>query len=130
METSDIHILVVDDEAVVNINLSGYLEDEGFTVFSAASAEEALELIDQQRIDVGIIDMRLPGMDGNALILKAYHKQRAMKFLIHTGSTNYSLPQSLIELGLGEAQVLRKPVSDLSILPRMIYEMFSMDDNK
>jgi len=125
MDASEIKILVVDDESVVNENLAGYLEDEGFTVYTAASGEEALPLIERQAIDIGIIDMRLPGMDGNTLILKAHQRQPLMKFLIHTGSTNYALPQSLIDIGLVPAQVLRKPLSDLSALTRKINNLYS-----
>ncbi len=124
MDTSDINILVVDDESVVKENLAGYLEDEGFTVYTAASGEEALSLIERQAIDIGIIDMCLPGMDGNTLILKAQQRQPVMQFLIHTGSTNYMLPQSLIEIGLVPEHVLRKPLSDLSVLTRMINKIF------
>lgn len=124
MDASDINILVVDDESVVKENLAGYLEDEGFTVYTASSGEEALPLIENQAIHIGIIDMRLPGMDGNTLILKAHQRQPMMKFLIHTGSTNYVLPQSLIDIGFVPAQVLRKPLSDLSVLTRMIHAIY------
>jgi CheY-like chemotaxis protein len=127
MEASEIKILIVDDEDVVNANLEAFLEDEGFTVFTAASGEAALRLIEREALDVGIIDMRLPGMDGNTLILKAHQKQPLMKFLIHTGSTNYVLPQALLDKGLTKEQVLRKPLSDLSVLPRMINQLVTME---
>jgi two-component system, OmpR family, response regulator len=81
MSASNIKILVVDDESVVSVNLSAYLEDEGFIVYSAASGEEALDLIRDHDIDIGIIDMRLPGIDGNTLIIKAHDMHPVMKFL-------------------------------------------------
>ncbi|MDZ7833202.1 MAG: response regulator [Desulfobacterales bacterium] len=127
MGHSEIKILVVDDEEVVNANLQAFLEDEGFTVYTAASGEAALQLLDRQAVDVGIIDMRLPGMDGNTLILNAHQKQPLMKFLIHTGSTNYALPQALLDIGLTKAQVFRKPLSDLSVLTPMINQLSNME---
>jgi len=127
MDASEIKILVVDDEDVVNANLEAFLEDEGFTVFTAGSGEAALRLMDRQRLDVGIIDMRLPGMDGNTLILKAHQKQPLMKFLIHTGSTNYALPPALLDMGLTKEQVFRKPLSDLSVLTRTINQLVTME---
>jgi CheY-like chemotaxis protein len=75
MNVSNIKVLVVDDESVVCSNVAAFLEDEGFTVFSAASGEEALDLILKQKMDVAIIDIRLPGMDGNMLIVKAHEIQ-------------------------------------------------------
>ena len=127
MDSSDIKIIVVDDEHVVNANLVAFLEDEGFKVFAATSGEEALGLMAKQAIDIGIIDMRLPGMDGNTLILKAHEMQAGMKFLIHTGSTNYVLPQSLIKIGMSPEQVFRKPLSDLTVLTRMINKVLFGD---
>ena len=125
MASPNIKILVVDDENIVSVNLTAYLEDEGFIVFSAASGEEALDLIKEHEIDIGIIDMRLPGIDGNTLIMKAHDMYPVMKFLIHTGSTNYGLPKSLIDIGLTHEQVLRKPLGDMSVLTRSIKKLLS-----
>ncbi len=125
MNFSDIKILVVDDEFVVNANLTAYFEDEGFTVFSAASGEEALALMAEQAFDIGIIDMRLPGIDGNALILKAHELQPRMMFLVHTGSTNYHLPKSLTAIGMNRKMVFQKPLADLSVLARAIKQLIS-----
>jgi len=94
-----------DKGAAFIIKLPAFLEDEGFTVFSAASGEEALDLILKQEIDVAIIDMRLPGINGDTLILKAHEIQPVLKFLIHTGSTNYSVSRSLEEIGVKKDQV-------------------------
>jgi two-component system, OmpR family, response regulator len=120
MDISNIKVLVVDDEGVVCSNVAAFLEDEEFTVFSAASGEEALDLLLKQKIDVAIIDMRLPGIDGDTLILKAHEIQPVLKFLIHTGSTNYSVPRSLEEIGVKNEQVFRKPLSDMSVLTKGI----------
>ena len=110
------HVLVVDDEIMIRVNLMAYLEDEGFDVQCAESGEDALELLRSQRFDVGIIDMRLPGMDGNAFILRAHALDAHMRFIIHKGSTEYSLPNELIELGLNSRDVLLKPFADMNIL--------------
>jgi len=109
-------ILVVDDEDMVRINLVAFLEDEGFEVLSAASGEDALDLLQSSSADLGIIDMRLPGMDGNELIATAKQRYPHMHFVIHTGSTEYTLPSQLIELGLTEALVMHKPLADMGLL--------------
>lgn len=119
----DVKILIVDDEQVICTNLGAYLEDEGFSVRTASSGEEGLEFLREEEAHVGIIDMRLPGMDGNTFIMKAAELCPKMKFIIHTGSTNYSLPPSLIKIGISPNQVFRKPVQDMSKLVDAIYSV-------
>lgn len=111
-----VRVLVVDDEAIIRDNLVSFLEDEHFTVFVASSAEQALGLLEQEPVDVGIVDVRLPCMDGNSFILEASRLNPDLKYLIHTGSLEYVLPPELRSLGLSERDVLRKPVADMNIL--------------
>jgi CheY-like chemotaxis protein len=123
MDVSNIKVLVVDDEFAVCSNVAAFMEDEGFTVFSAASGEEALDLLLKQEIDVAIIDMRLPGIDGDTLILKAHQIQPLLKFLIHTGSINYSISRAIEEAGVKKQQIYRKPLSDLNVLSQGIIDL-------
>jgi two-component system nitrogen regulation response regulator GlnG len=58
------HILIVDDEEAVCWSLQRALGREGHAVSVAASAEQAFVLLNRQRPDVLILDVRLPGMDG------------------------------------------------------------------
>jgi two-component system, NtrC family, nitrogen regulation response regulator GlnG len=58
------HVLIVDDEEAVCWSLQRALSGEGYSVSVAASAEQAFTLLNQQRPDVLILDVRLPGMDG------------------------------------------------------------------
>ena len=116
-------IIVVDDEKTVLLNLIAYLEDEGFDVIGAENAEQALELIAKEKPDVGIIDLRLPGMNGNELILAVHKLQPSMKVMIHTGSTDYVLPNELETIGICEEQVIHKPVSDMQIICDVIKKL-------
>ncbi len=117
---SDIHVLLVDDEASVRDNLQAYLEDEGFIVIPAGSGEEALDAVEQQRFGVAIVDMRLPGMSGNDFIRRAIELSEQLHFIIHTGSLEYQLPEDLHSLGVSPADVLLKPIGDLSELTRRL----------
>jgi two-component system alkaline phosphatase synthesis response regulator PhoP len=57
-------ILVVDDEArLVNL-VRGYLEQEGYTVFSATNGREALFVAREERPDLIVLDLMMPEMDG------------------------------------------------------------------
>ena len=112
--------LLVEDEESVRMNLTVFLEDEGFVVHAANTAEDALDILSTEKIDAGIIDLRLSGMDGNTLILKAHELQPDMKFVIHTGSMEYMLPRKLLNIGIGPQQVFVKPLLDMNLLVRAI----------
>jgi two-component system, OmpR family, response regulator ResD len=58
------HILVVDDEVTVRDVLRRYLEHEGYRVSEAESGTEALAYIREQRPDLIVLDIMLPGVDG------------------------------------------------------------------
>lgn len=57
-------ILIVDDEAAIRASLSGILEDEGFVPMAAASAEEGLQLLEEKAVNLVLLDIWMPGMDG------------------------------------------------------------------
>lgn len=59
-----IRILVVDDEPTVREGLVEWFSEEGWTVESAADAEQALAVLGSGRFDLALLDIRLPGMDG------------------------------------------------------------------
>jgi len=62
------HILIVDDEPSICWGLSQLGENLGHSVAGASSAEQGLELAQEQRPDLVILDVRLPGMDGLSAI--------------------------------------------------------------
>lgn len=57
-------ILIIDDEEPIRLSLSGILEDEGYEVVMAGSAEEGLATVDDAAPDLVFLDIWLPGMDG------------------------------------------------------------------
>src|SRR5438105_13060904 len=57
-------VLVVDDEPHLLHAVQLYLEDEGFTVLTAANGQEALRKIREQLPDAVVMDVQMPGMDG------------------------------------------------------------------
>ncbi len=80
-------ILVVDDEMVIREVLARYLTTRGHAVVAAANAEQALRLAEQGSFDVIISDLRMPGMDGRALIrrLRTLPSCRDTRFVLSTG---------------------------------------------
>ncbi len=117
-------ILVVDDEQMVRENLVDYLEDEGLDVISVGSAEEAITLMKTEKAEVAIVDMRLPVMHGNDLIIKLKELRPDMDFIIHTGSVDYAVPPDVRNLGISSENVLLKPVADMNIFIQKIKSLF------
>ncbi len=113
-------ILIVDDEDTIRLNLEAFLEDENCLVISAATVRDALDKLASHPFDAGIIDIRLPDMDGNFLILEAHRLQPEMKFIIHTGSASYTLPEPLTAIGITSEQIFVKPVGDMGMLLQAI----------
>jgi CheY-like chemotaxis protein len=125
MTDSRVWVLVVDDDEFVRINLVTFLEDEGFEVLSAASGEEALEILNRQPVRVVVVDMRLPGMDGNAFIAHAHVIHPLIRFIVHTGSINYTLPDLQRRLGVRPEHVYLKPLADMTVLRNAIDQLIS-----
>ncbi len=122
MECSDIRVLLVDDDQMIRDCITAYLEDDGFCVYGAASAEEALESIASICPAVCIADMRLPGMNGEEFINRAHRLCPAVRYLLHTGML-YSVSDELRAIGMTADDVLLKPIHDLSKLVDKIKQM-------
>jgi DNA-binding NtrC family response regulator len=126
--SSLIKVLVVDDEPSIRKSLQEFLDDFNFAVTSADSAEAALKLIAVHHFDVGIIDLRLPGMNGDVLIKNAHQMNPKMKFIIHTGSVGYQISQELLNAGMKPEHVFLKPLPDLNMITDAIREFFPVEN--
>lgn len=116
-------ILIIDDEEVIRANLVAYFEDEEYEVMAVPDGESAMDLLQSYAADVVIVDMRLPGIDGNHLIQKIKGQHDHIKFLIHTGSASYAVPPELEVLGIREEHIVKKPALDMSIFTRRIKKL-------
>ena len=62
------NILIADDEDMIRELISVTLSKEGFTCFQAASAEEGLQIINGQQLDIALLDIMMPGRSGIELL--------------------------------------------------------------
>jgi two-component system NtrC family response regulator len=62
------HLLIVDDEEAQRTVLAGFLRKRGFRVTTAASADEALRIVEGETVDLVLTDMRMPGRSGVDLL--------------------------------------------------------------
>ena len=91
-------ILTVDDDPLVALNTSALLEELGHTVYSAASAVHALEILRREKkIDLLITDQLMPGMTGSELATRIRAEKTQLPIILATGYA---------ELAPGEAEGL------------------------
>jgi CheY-like chemotaxis protein len=93
------HILVVDDISDVRATLSGFLIDEGYDICSAASMEEALELLAINHFDVAVLDVRLDETDED---------NRDGLLLMHTIKKKYPHTVSVLLTGYADVKMVRE----------------------
>ncbi len=79
------HLLLVDDEAALREAIAERLGDHGFIVEQAANGEEAIARLADFAFDVLITDMRLPGVDGRAVLDAALERYPEIIAIIITG---------------------------------------------
>lgn len=120
MSDEMVKVLVIDDEEMVSRMLRAYLELQGMDVTTAAAGEEALELLAAGRFHAAIVDMRLPDMTGDEVIVRATGISPGTHFFIHTGSLDFRLSEKLREIGIGEDDIIQKPVSDMGEIYRAV----------
>ena len=106
------NILLVDDEPHLLKAFSLMLDGEGYEIFTANDGLQALEVLDDEAIDLVITDALMPNLDGVSLIKKSSEANPSLRYLMVTGSTNIedcSCLQNLRER-MPTLEVLSKPV--------------------
>jgi DNA-binding response OmpR family regulator len=107
-------VLVIDDEPSVADALKVILSDSGYQVAIAATGREALEQLGKRRLDLAIIDVRLPDMSGLDVLR---HLRRSLPNTPVIIITAHYTPELAAEsLSLGAAGVLAKPFSPSDLL--------------
>lgn len=78
-------ILLVDDEANIRLTLGALLQRAGYLVTPATDGAAALGLLDQQPFDLLLVDLKMPGMDGMAVVAAARTRQPDLAVIVLTG---------------------------------------------
>ena len=105
----DLRLLLVDDEVDFLRTTAQRLRLRGLDVTTAASGEEALQIAAAQPVDVALIDLAMPGMDGLQTLAKLKERIPALKvvFLLTGRAT---IKTGVEALRLGAVDVLEKPI--------------------
>ena len=101
-------MLVVDDEELTRLNLKHVLEKEGYVVLTAPNGAEALELLNQNKFDVILTDLKMEKVDGMTLLSKAKENHPDTEVIIITGYA--TVPMAVEAMQKGSYQFLAKPL--------------------
>ena len=82
---ASLHVLAVDDDALVLMNTSAMLEELGHEVVEAGSAKQALEFFNRQPFDLVITDQAMPHMTGSQLAEAVRALRPDIPIIIATG---------------------------------------------
>lgn len=115
-------ILLVDDEAEFIETLGKRLARRGLTVHLANSGQEALKVIAATDLDVVVLDVKMPGMDGIETLQKIKEIKPELEVLMLTAHANVEVAMRGMELGAFD--YLMKPVE----LDELLYKI--QDANK
>src|ERR671913_1535537 len=101
------HLLLVDDEAALREAIAERLADHGFVVEQASSGEEALARLTDFAFDVIVTDLRLPGVDGRAVLESALERYPEIIAIIITGFG--TVKDAVNAIKQGAADFITKP---------------------
>ncbi|WP_027711290.1 two-component system response regulator GlrR [Dickeya chrysanthemi] len=101
-------LLLVDDDPSLLKLLGMRLTSEGFTVTTATNGQDALRLLQREKIDLVISDLRMDEMDGLALFAEIQKNQPGMPVIILTA--HGSIPEAVAATQQGVFSFLTKPV--------------------
>jgi DNA-binding response OmpR family regulator len=111
------HILLVEDDVDTRKYISALLKINGFVVYPVCNGEKALELLDQQHVDLMIADVMMPRMDGYELTQQLRESKYTLPILMVTAK---QLPQDKQQGFLvGTDDYLTKPFDEMELILRI-----------
>lgn len=102
------NILLVDDNEKIRKLIEIYLKKEGFQVFHGNNGEEALDIIDNVKIELIIADIMMPKMDGYELVRELRVANYTLPILMVTAKDTY--PDKKMGFELGADDYMTKPI--------------------
>jgi len=111
-----INILVVDDEQDIANLIEVYLKNEGFTIYKFYNGQDAFRCVESERIDLAILDVMLPDIDGFTLCQKIREKY---KFPVIMLTAKEEEIDKITGLTLGADDYITKPFRPLELVARV-----------
>ncbi|MBQ7944793.1 MAG: response regulator transcription factor [Lachnospiraceae bacterium] len=110
------HVLVVEDDKEIREGIAIFLRSQGYEVSQAADGVEGLELLEQQDIQLAIIDIMMPRMDGITMTMKLREKYEFPVIMLSAKSEE---TDKVIGLNIGADDYVTKPFTPLELMARV-----------
>ena len=110
------HILIVEDEQEIAVAIEAYLLNQGYLVTLASNGIEALEVVYSQSIDLAIVDVMMPKMDGITFTMKLRETHHFPVIMLSAKSEEVD---QIMGLNMGTDDYVTKPFRPLELLARV-----------
>ena len=111
------NILIADDEKEIVKLLKIYLETDGVSVLEANDGAKAIELLGENRIDLALVDIMMPKVDGYQLIKTIRQQERYIPVIVI--SAKVALSDRVLGIDLGADDYVTKPFEPLEVAAKV-----------
>lgn len=109
-------LLVAEDDSDIVEILRLYLENEGYKILASSNGEEALSIFNRDKVDLAIIDIMMPKMDGITLIRKIRESSNVPIMILSAKNMD---SDKILGLNIGADDYLTKPFNPLEVVARV-----------
>lgn len=110
------NVLVCDDDREIVEAIEIYLSQEGYKVLKAYDGEEALKVLDREKVDLLVIDVMMPKLDGIRATLKIREKKNMPIIILSAKSEDVD---KILGLNVGADDYMTKPFNPLELTARV-----------
>ena len=110
------NILVCDDEKDIVAALKIYLTAEGYQVLEAGTGREALDILDRERVDLVLMDIMMPEMDGLSAVAKLREQSNIPVLFLTAKSEDTDM---ILGLNIGGDDYITKPFNPVELIARV-----------
>lgn len=114
------NVLVCDDDREIVEAIEIYLSQEGYKVLKAYDGEEALKVLDREKVDLLIIDVMMPKLDGIRATLKIREKKNMPIIILSAKSED---ADKILGLNVGADDYMTKPFNPLELTARVTSQL-------
>ncbi|MBQ9155803.1 MAG: response regulator transcription factor [Eubacterium sp.] len=110
------HILIVEDDKEIRDGIEIYLQTQGYEVSKAGDGLEGLHLLGQERIDLAIVDVMMPRMDGISMIRELRKEYDIPVIMLSAKSEEVD---KILGLNMGADDYITKPFAPMELMARV-----------
>ena len=110
------NILIVEDEKDIALAIEAYLVNQGYNTFIASNGYEGLDVLNDKKIDLAIVDVMMPKMDGITFVMKLRENYDFPVIMLSAKSEEVD---KIMGLNIGADDYVTKPFRPLELLARV-----------